>query len=52
MGLILHRGAELVSYDALRSVITPPPTDTHVPIPHHELVELVRSRWDFTGTIS
>lgn len=42
MSLILHAGATPVSYDELRAVKTPPGTDTHVPIPHHELVELVR----------
>ena len=42
MTLILHAGANAVSYDALRVVQTPEATSTHVPIPHHELVELVR----------
>jgi hypothetical protein len=42
MSLILHAGASPVSYDELRAVQTPRGTDTHVPIPHHELVELVR----------
>jgi hypothetical protein len=40
--LTLHAGANPVSYDELRAVQTPQGTDTHVPIPHHELVELVR----------
>jgi hypothetical protein len=42
MGLILHSGAELLSYDDLRSVETPRGTDTHVPVAHHEIVELMR----------
>jgi hypothetical protein len=39
---MLHAGANAVSYDELRAVQTPEATSTHVPIPHHELVELVR----------
>jgi hypothetical protein len=38
----LHSGANAVTYDALRAVTTPAPTDTHVPVPHHEIVELMR----------
>jgi hypothetical protein len=49
MTLMLHSGANAVSYDALRAVITPPGTDTHVPIPHNELVELVRYTLGFFG---
>ena len=40
MTLMLHSGANPVSYDELRSVTTPAATDTHVPVPHHEIVEL------------
>lgn len=39
---MLHSGAEPVSYDALRAVQLPPATDTHVPVAHHEIVELMR----------
>jgi hypothetical protein len=42
MTLMLHSGANAVSYDALRAITTPAPTDTHVPVPHHEIVELMR----------
>jgi hypothetical protein len=42
MGLILHAGANLVSYDELRAVPLPATTDTHWPVAHHEIVELVR----------
>lgn len=42
MTLCLHSGANAVTYDALRAVTTPAPTDTHVPVPHHEIVELMR----------
>jgi len=39
---MLHAGANAVSYDDLRSVPLPQATDTHVPVAHHEIVELVR----------
>lgn len=42
MSLILHAGANPVMYDALRAVPLPVATDTHVPVAHHEIVELVR----------
>lgn len=42
MTLMLHAGANPVSYDALRAVVTPAPTASHVPVPHHEIVELMR----------
>jgi hypothetical protein len=42
MNLTLHRGAIPATYDELRAVITPEGTDTHLPVPHHELVEMVR----------
>jgi hypothetical protein len=42
VSLMLHSGANAVSYDGLRSIITPQGTDSHVPVPHHEVVELVR----------
>ncbi|WP_197696966.1 DUF932 domain-containing protein [Bradyrhizobium sp. ORS 285] len=38
-----------MNYDALRAVPTPQATDSHVPIPHHELVELVRYTLGFYG---
>jgi hypothetical protein len=39
---MLHSGANAVNYDALRAVATPAPTTSHVPVPHHEIVELMR----------
>ncbi len=42
MSLILHAGANEVDFGALRLVDTPKPTSTHVPLPHHQLVEMVR----------
>src|SRR4051812_38346999 len=41
--LNLHSGGELISYEALRDIETPPATPTHVPIEHFRLVDLVRS---------
>jgi Domain of unknown function (DUF932) len=49
VSLVLHTGAQLVSYDDLRSVQTPSGTDTHVPVAHHEIVELVRYTLGFFG---
>lgn len=40
--LNLHSGGELVEYEALREMETPPATATHVPIEHHRLISLVR----------
>lgn len=45
----LHSGGELVPFDALMQVVTPAPTATHVPIPHHHLVQLVRSTLGMYG---
>ncbi len=42
MSLMLHSGANPVSYDELRAVQLPAATDTHVPVAHHEIVELMR----------
>jgi hypothetical protein len=49
MSLPLHAGASLVSYDELRAVPTPAATDSHLPVPHHEIVELVRYTLGFYG---
>jgi len=42
MSLMIHAGANAVSYDDVRAVVTPEGTDTHLPVPHHEIVELMR----------
>jgi hypothetical protein len=42
MGLVLHAGANAISYDDLRAVKTPDGTESHIPVPHHEIVELMR----------
>src|SRR5258708_11345968 len=49
MTLMIHAGANALSYDDLRAVQTPGGTDTHVPVPHHEIVELVRYTLGFYG---
>jgi hypothetical protein len=49
MSLMLHAGAQAVTYDGLRAVPMPAATDTHVPVPHHEIVELVRYTLGFYG---
>lgn len=47
--LNLHSGGALIDYEALRALETPAATQTHVPIPHHRLVELVRSTLGMYG---
>jgi hypothetical protein len=42
MTLCLHRGAELVPYEQLAAVKMPEATVSHVPVGHHEIVELMR----------
>lgn len=49
MTLILHAGANEVTYDQLRAVHTPEGTDTHIPVPHAEIVELMRYTLGFHG---
>ena len=49
MALMLHCGANPIDYPALREVVTPDPTPSHVPIPHHRLVDMVRHTLAFYG---
>jgi hypothetical protein len=49
MSLIIHAGANAISYDDLRAVQTPKGTETHIPVPHHEIVELMRYTLGFFG---
>lgn len=49
MTLMLHTGAEPVPYDALRQLTTPEATATHVPIPHHAVVEMAKYSLGFYG---
>src|ERR1700722_8723000 len=43
MTLMLHVNATEVPYDGLRALETPPATQSHVPIPHFRVVDLVKS---------
>ena len=49
MTLMLHAGARPVDYDALRALTTPEATATHVPIPHHRVVDAVVHSLSFYG---
>ncbi|WP_199221262.1 DUF932 domain-containing protein [Maritimibacter sp. 55A14] len=49
MTLMLHAGATPLDYAELRGLQTPDPTPTHVPIPHHRLVDVVRLTLGFYG---
>ena len=49
MTLMLHAGAEPVSYDDLRALTTPEATATHVPIPHFRVVDMLRHTLAFYG---
>jgi hypothetical protein len=48
-GLLLHAGAEPINYDGLRALTTPDPTDTHVPIPHFRVVDLIAHSLAYYG---
>src|SRR5436190_710184 len=43
MTLMLHRGAAAIDYNGLRELQTPPATQSHVPIPHFRVVDLVKT---------
>jgi hypothetical protein len=49
MTLMLHAGAKAIDYDGLRLLTTPAATETHLPIPHHRVVDLVRYSLGFHG---
>jgi len=49
MTLMLHAGAEAIDYDGLRSIATPEPTPSHMPLPHHDLVEMVEYALGYYG---
>jgi hypothetical protein len=49
MTLMLHAGAKPVDYDGLRTLVTPEATATHVPIPHHRVVDAVVHSLGFYG---
>lgn len=47
--LNLHSGGHEISYDDLGQLYTPPRTETHVPLPHCELVDMVRYALGYFG---
>lgn len=49
MSLNLHSGGEIISYADLAEVKTPPATASHVPIPHADLVKMVKFALSFYG---
>jgi hypothetical protein len=49
MTLMLHAGGKALTYDELREVPTPKPTETHMPLAHHEFVEMVRFTLNYHG---
>ena len=49
MTLMLHCGAEAVPYEHLRMIETPEATKSHIPIPHHRIVDLVKHTLSFYG---
>lgn len=49
MPLLLHTGAEAIDYDGLRALPVPDATSTHVPIPHHSVVDMVKYSLGFFG---
>ncbi len=49
MNMILHRGGELVDLEAVRILPTPPATETHHPLPHATLVDMVRFSLQYFG---
>mgnify|MGYP000420871189 CR=1 FL=1 len=49
MTLMLHAGAEPIDYDGLRNLPVPEATATHVPLPHHRLVDLVKATLGMYG---
>jgi hypothetical protein len=42
MTLMLHTGGRAIAYGDLCDLPTPEPTESHVPIPHHSVVDMVR----------
>ena len=49
MSLMLHAGATAIDYVDLCRLPTPVPTDSHVPIPHHAVVDMVKFSLGFYG---
>jgi len=50
-GLMLHTGGATVSLDEVASIPCPAPTESHVPIPHHDLINLAKDALNQAGWI-
>lgn len=49
MSLVLHKGAVETDFEQLMSLATPEPTHSHVPLPHFELVNMVKYTLGYYG---
>jgi hypothetical protein len=49
MTLMLHSGAAPIEYAALAELPTPDATATHVPVPHHDVVNMVKYSLGYFG---
>ncbi len=49
MTLMLHRGGTEVEYEQLRALVTPEATHSHVPLPHHQLTDMVKYALGYYG---
>ena len=49
MALIAHSGAHVASLEEVRRVLTPRPTQTHYPIPHGDVVDLIQRSMAHVG---
>src|ERR1700681_3762071 len=49
MTLMLHAGANVIDYAALRELETPAATPTHVPVEHYRVVDLLKSTLGMFG---
>ncbi len=49
MTLVLHTGAEPIEYNELRDLPIPAATQTHVPVPHHRVVDMLVHTLSFYG---
>jgi len=47
--LVLHTGAEPIEYNELRDLPIPAATQTHVPVPHHRVVDMLVHTLSFYG---
>ena len=47
--LNLHSGGELITYNDLKAIDPPPPTSTHFPIRHSDVVDMVKYSLGFYG---